>query len=120
MTGHGYSLFWYEGDKDFVRVDWKHGVVFAPPDRIFHQHFNTSPTPSRYLALALGNLRYPLTTEKRNIILGVDVSVRDGGAQIEYQDQDPRIHPIFLSELAKHGVPSAMGRFIGESAVKAA
>jgi uncharacterized RmlC-like cupin family protein len=116
VTGHGYSLLWYEGDPDFVRVDWQHGVVFAPPDQMFHQHFNTSPQPARYLAVAMGSLRYPFTSDKRRVFLGMDVSVKDGGCQIEYENQDPRIHKIFLAELAKHGVKSGMGRFIDEAA----
>ena len=115
VTGKGYSLLWHEGDEDFARVDWRHGVVFAPPDMMYHQHFNVSPRPSRYLAVALGSLRYPLTTEKRNLFAGVDVSVRDGGRQIEYADQDPRIHEIYLSELGAGGVTSRMGEHIDET-----
>jgi hypothetical protein len=42
--------------------------------------------------------------------------VQEGGCQIEYEDQDPRIHRIYLEELAKHGVASGMGAFIDESA----
>jgi uncharacterized RmlC-like cupin family protein len=108
-VGEGYSLFWHQGDKDFVRVDWKPGVVFAPTDGIFHQHFNTSREPARYMAIALGSLRYPLTADKVKIFTGVDVDVKQGGAQIEYTDQDPRIHTLYLSELAKTGVKSEMG-----------
>ena len=103
VTGHGYSLLWYEGQSDYVRVDWKHGVVFAPPDMMFHQHFNTSPEPTRYLAVAFGGLRYPFSEDKKKTFLGMDVSVKDGGRQIEYEDQDPRIHRIFEQELAKYG-----------------
>ena len=33
VTGHGFSPLWYEGEKDFVRIDWKHGWVFARPTR---------------------------------------------------------------------------------------
>jgi uncharacterized RmlC-like cupin family protein len=115
VTGHGYSLLWYEGDKDFVRVDWQHGVVFAPPDQMFHQHFNTSPDPARYLAIAFGSLRYPFTEQKRHVFTGMDVSVRDGGCQIEYEHQDKRIHRIYLEELAKYGVQSKMAKFIDEA-----
>jgi cupin superfamily acireductone dioxygenase involved in methionine salvage len=116
INGTGYSLLWYEDDEDFVRVDWDHGVVFAPPDGMYHQHFNTGADPARYLAIALGGLRYPMTTEKRAVFMGMDVNVRDGGAQIEYEDQDPRIHALFLAALAKHGATSGMGGFIDESA----
>ena len=116
VTGHGYSLLWYDGEKDFVRVDWQHGVVFAPPDQMFHQHFNTSPNPARYLAVAMGSLRYPFTADKKRVFMGMDVNVKDGGCQIEYEHQDPRIHKIFLAELAKHGVKSGMARFVNEAA----
>ena len=39
----------------------------------------------------------------------------EGGAQVEYEDQDPRIHRIWLGEIAQHGVESRMGPFIDES-----
>jgi len=42
--------------------------------------------------------------------------VKDGGCQIEYEHQDPRIHRIYLEELRKHGVKSGMARFIDERA----
>jgi hypothetical protein len=48
--------------------------------------------------------------------MGMDVNVRDGGAQIEYEDQNPRIHALYLDALAKNGVTSGMGGFIDESA----
>ena len=116
VTGHGYSLLWYDGEKDFVRVDWQHGVVFAPPDQMFHQHFNTADHPARYLAVAMGSLRYPFTADKRRVFMGMDVNVKDGGCQIEYEHQDPRIHQIYLSELAKYGVKSGMAKFVNEAA----
>jgi 5-enolpyruvylshikimate-3-phosphate synthase len=45
----------------------------------------------------------------------MDVSVRDGGCQIEYEHQDKRIHRIYLEELAKYGVQSKMAKFIDEA-----
>jgi mannose-6-phosphate isomerase-like protein (cupin superfamily) len=117
VTGHGYSLLWYDFAQDLVRVDWRHGVVFAPPDQMFHQHFNTAPDPARYLAVAFGGLRYPFTQAKRHVFTGMDVSVQEGGCQIEYEDQDPRIHGIYLDELAKNGVKSGMGTFIDETPI---
>jgi hypothetical protein len=90
--------------------------VFAPPDQMFHQHFNTSPDPARYLAVAFGGLRYPFTEAKRHVFRGMDVKVQEGGCQIEYEDQDRRIHGIYLEELRKHGVTSRMGKFIDETA----
>jgi uncharacterized RmlC-like cupin family protein len=115
VKGAGHSLLWYEGDEDFTRVDWHPGVVFAPPDQMFHQHFNTSTDPARYVPIACGSTRYPLTQAKKNVTLGVDVSVQHGGCQIEYEDQDPRIHGIFLDALANNGGESLMADFIDET-----
>jgi len=108
VKGTGYSLLWYERDEEFRKVDWRHGVVYAPPDMMFHQHFNTSPEPARYLAVAFGGLRYPFTEDKRNTFLGMDVNINDGGRQIEYEDEDPRIREIYERELAATGAPLRM------------
>ncbi len=116
IHGSGYTLFWYEGDRDFHRVDWRHGMVYAPPENMFHQHFNTSPQPARYLAIGFGTKRYPIVHARRvgSETVRTDVSVKDGGGQIEYEDQDPRIHALWLEELRKTGVPSQMGKFFDE------
>jgi mannose-6-phosphate isomerase-like protein (cupin superfamily) len=110
VTGAGYTLIWNEGDADFERHDWRHGVAFvAPPDRL-HQHFNTGAAPARHLAVSLGSRRYPVLARiaKRN--LAPEASVQDGGLQVDFADQDPRIHPMWLDELARSGVASRMER----------
>ena len=119
IDGQGYSLLWYEGNKDFVRVDWSHGVVCTPPADMFHQHFNTGSRPSRYLAVQFGSIRYPILGMKREMWdVGVDKSQEEGGAQIEYENQDPRIHPQWLSEIDKNGVKSKMGDIFDEAAMR--
>jgi len=119
VTGHGYSLLWFEGQQDFLRLDWKHGVVFPPADKQFHQHFNTSTAPARYLATGTGGLRYPLTFGQRRSLLGVkpgekgavSTSIKEGGDQYEYEDQDARIHKIWLEEMKKNGVEPKMQKW---------
>ncbi|HEV8020943.1 MAG TPA: hypothetical protein VGP41_06735 [Candidatus Lustribacter sp.] len=111
LTGDGYSLLWDQAGGDFTRVDWKHGVVFPPCEGQFHQHFVTSNHASRYVATGLGNIRYPLTESGRRQSLATaerkqatSRSIKEGGNQIEYEDQDPRIHPIWLEEMRKRGI----------------
>jgi hypothetical protein len=72
---------------------------------------------ARYVATAMGSTRYPFTAEKRAIKRGVDVDVRKGGNQIEYEHQDPRIHRLFLEELAANGVACRMGDFMDETQI---
>jgi mannose-6-phosphate isomerase-like protein (cupin superfamily) len=119
VHGSGYTLLWYEGDKDFQRVEWDHGMLFAPPDQMFHQHFDTSKEPARYLAIGLGSKRYPVIQRRRagSENNRSDVSIKKGGRQVEYEDQDPRIHPLWLQEIAKTGVTSKMGDFFDEEAM---
>lgn len=115
VAGTGYSLMWYQGDKDHVRIDWHHGVVFSPPDMMYHQHFNTGPDPARYLAMNMGNRRYPFTNERKKQAAALGVSVKDGGRQIEYEDQDPRLHRMYLDALAKYKAPCLMNEVMDES-----
>ena len=117
IHGTGYTLLWNEGDRDFQRVDWRHGMCFAPPDNMFHQHFDTSPQAARYVAVGFGSKRYPVIWDRRVGSEGkrTDVSIKEGGAQIEYAEQDPRIHALWLAELRRTGVKSQMGQFFDET-----
>ena len=81
------------------------------PRMMIHQHFNTSPQPARYLAVAYGSLRYPFSAEKRALIQGVDVNVKDGGRQVEYEDEDPEIRRLFEAELRKTGAECRMRKW---------
>ncbi|HZS64508.1 MAG TPA: hypothetical protein VFA53_08440 [Xanthobacteraceae bacterium] len=118
VTGSGYTLMWKEGDADFERHEWRHGFVFAPPDGMFHQHFNTGKEPARYLAVSLGSHRYPVLARKVERKTRPEASVDEGGIQINYEDQDPRIHRIWLRELDKAGVPSRMSRYFDEEKIR--
>ena len=44
-----------------------------------------------------------------------DADVKKGGRQIEYSDQDPRLHQQWLDAIAETGVGSDMGEFIDET-----
>jgi uncharacterized RmlC-like cupin family protein len=112
VTGKGYSLGWYKGESDMIRVDWTHGVVFAPPDNMFHQHFNAGPTPARYLATIFGSVRYPFLANKRALNEGaVDTDVKLGGNQIEYEDQFPLIAEMFDQAARENGFEVKMSKY---------
>ena len=121
VTGSGYSLFWWDDAKDFMRLDWKHGMVFPPPEGQWHQHFNTGTNPTRYLATSVGSIRYPLTARKRRSTgttkdakIAVATSAKKGGDQIEYEDQDPRIHPLWIEEMRRNGAGPKMQKYFAD------
>jgi hypothetical protein len=103
LTGVGYSLLWFRGEKP-RKVDWKDGAVISPAHMEYHQHFNTGPTPARYLALRLGNLDRSGNREgSENGLPMSTISEREGGWQVDYGDQDPAVHELFKAECAKNG-----------------
>jgi mannose-6-phosphate isomerase-like protein (cupin superfamily) len=106
LDGVGFSLLWREGDAEWQKCDWRPGAVVVPPEMWFHEHFNSGPDPARYLALRFTGLHY----KQRGAFSGgeADVSVKLGGAQIEYEDEDPAIHELFERELASHGATCRM------------
>lgn len=119
-TGEGYSLLWYEGDSEFKEIPWRHGVMYAPPFWMMHQHFNTCAEPARYLACSLGSRRYPfISFRKVSAEGGGSTSIQDGGRQIEYLDQDPRLHRKWLEAIKANGVKSQMGDIFDEAAILA-
>ena len=83
-------------------------MVIVPWEDCYHQHFNTGAEPARYLALRGGG------TGGRQYMAGAlaDVSLKLGGWQVEYEDEDPEIHRIFEAEVAKHGGTCMMKHFI--------
>lgn len=120
VDGEGFSLLWYEGDSEFKRLPWRHGFMYSPPFWMFHQHFNTGSQPARYVACSLGSRKYPFLALRRRSAEGSGaVSVSQGGRQIEHEDQDPRVHRMFLEALAESGVASQMGDIFDEPKIMA-
>lgn len=108
LNGVGFSLLWQEGTER-RKCDWKEGgMVVVPAEDCFHQHFNTGSTPARYLALRPSGIRYFAAVRGE----GADVSIKEGGWQVEYEDEDPQIHRLFEEELARHGAICRMKALI--------
>ena len=115
LDGVGYSLMWtdmpqYSKAPKQVRVDWKEGTLFVPPDRWFHQHFNGGATAAKYMATTWIGGKYWVKgmagggrTHRLNTI-----SFHHGGNMVDYPDEDPMIREMFQAELRKHGVEFRM------------
>jgi quercetin dioxygenase-like cupin family protein len=111
LSGTGYSLLWPE-DEERQRFDWKPGGMVVPPRNWFHQHFNSGATPARYLALRWGSRRYRMGDAFSSGEGKTDVDVKQGGAQIEYADEDPAIHQLFDAELRRTGAACGMKEMV--------
>jgi len=111
IAGSGYTLVWKEGDAAFERLELRPGSIFALTQDTLHQHFNPGAEPLRYLAISIGSDRYPMLARKLKRRQVFDASVKDGGLQIDYQDQDPRIHALWRDEIAATGAASRMEQY---------
>src|ERR1700704_1258035 len=103
LSGEGYSLMWQEGEEP-RRYDWQVGTLIVPPNKWFHQHFNTGPTPARYLAF---KHEVALIRNAQGVPTAW-ISRRVGGDQLDYADEEPRIRNMFAESLAKHGMTPRM------------
>jgi quercetin dioxygenase-like cupin family protein len=106
LNGKGYSLMWQQGE-EIKRFDWQYGSFVSPPRNWFHQHFNTSPTSARYIALRWGGKKHPFNFRGE---YKTDADLKKGGDQIEYEDESPEIRRLFASELVKEGIALNMPR----------
>ena len=97
LDGIGYSLLWFKGEEP-RKVDWKDGSVLSPKDQEFHQHFNSGPTPVRYLAFRLG------AADTRRWLAA---AMPD---QIESENEDPSIYDLYEAECGRHGVKVTLPR----------
>ena len=96
LDGEGYSLLWFEGEER-KKVDWVDGSVLSPKEWEYHQHFNTGPAPTRYLAFRFGGF----------------YATREGGGapdQIETDNEDPAIYDLYERECAQNGVQVTLPR----------
>lgn len=109
ISGQGYSILWPEGGEP-QRIDWGPGSVVVPPSQWFHQHFNSGALPARYLGLRWNNWRYRFMKEasRKNEIF---TSIKEGGCQVEFEDEDPAIHRDFEAALRQVGATCRMGAY---------
>ena len=97
LGGEGYSTLHFEGHER-IRADWKDGTIFSPQHWEYHQHFNTGPTPARYLACTFG----------RAVVVSQNAHADTN--QIEYEDEDPEVYELYEQECAKSGAKVVLPR----------
>ncbi|MDP2718472.1 MAG: cupin domain-containing protein [Dehalococcoidia bacterium] len=106
ISGKGYSMMWPEG-KEPVKIPWQSGSILVPPDKWFHQHFNTGTEPARYMALRWGSQKYIFPA-----LWKADDGSAVGKDQIEYGDENPAVRKMFEEELSRNGIKSKMDGII--------
>jgi hypothetical protein len=97
LSGEGYSLYWRKGEPA-ERIDWGYGTLHSPSLGLWHQHFNVSDKPARYLAIGFGSFRYPFLREKLEVLERTYTTKSE--FQIDYEDEDPAIREQFDAECA--------------------
>ncbi len=106
LSGVGYDLQWPNGVKPAPgvplgeRIDYQRHTILTNGAG-YHQHFNISEEPIRYLVLRFGNPRFS----------GGGSGTRNEDAvnsNIEFENEDPAIREMFQQELGKRGLESAM------------
>ena len=107
LSGDGYDLQWPEGvypspGMEWEQLSYKAGTLMSPGPG-YHQHFNCSAEPIRYLVLRYGNPRFAGYVGTRY--------KETGGPQIQFKEEDPAIRLHFEKELASRGAVSHMENY---------
>jgi len=109
LSGEGYDLQWAPGSNPtkgdrFERIDYGKGALVTPGIG-YHQHFNPSPEPMRYVVLRFGNPRYQGSANAR--------FRETGGTNMEFGDEPSAIRELFESEVAARNATSDMAQYAG-------
>jgi len=118
LIGEGYVLVWprelgvhpysdRRGDQ-VLSIPWGPRTIYCPPDGWYHQHFNSDSRPARHIAVygpptALSGFSSVIGGD-----FGANVSFREGGTLIDYEDEDPVVRQYFEEILGRKGLRSAM------------
>ena len=78
--------------------------MIVPPNKWFHQHFNSGNTPARYLAF---KHEVALIRNSQGVPTAW-ISRRVGGEQIDYADETAEVRNMFADSLSKRGITPAM------------
>ena len=119
LKGEGYVLLWpheygmhpYQDGHtgEVVEMRWQARSIYSPPAGWYHMHFNTSSETARHIAI-YGALTPRITVF--DAFIGEELSImtdsKQGGALIEYEDEDPAIRERFEAILAEKGIESRM------------
>jgi len=116
--GQGYVLT-QRGNEPRIRCDWQEGSLYlsgAGAGIWLHQHFNVGSTPATYLVMNQGISRKHASNRwqasESTVLRGGEISGKEGGRQVEYEDEARDIHEIFESELNKRGIACKMKKMV--------
>lgn len=107
LAGQGMTLSRSDPEEPRARVDWKHGIAFAPAALAFHQHFNVGAAPARLLRVEFGTINYPILRPRRRAYGDTNVYA-SGNAEVAYADEAPELRRDWLATLKSRGVPNRM------------
>ncbi|MPZ12846.1 MAG: hypothetical protein GEU73_00190 [Chloroflexi bacterium] len=103
------------GHGDEVVIEpWKAGGLYSPPGNWFHAHFNTGPVPARHLAFYGGTGFGDVIPQRADDFSAIHESVREGGRQIDYSEEDPVVRRLYKTMLDQKGIPVDMPDFLFE------
>jgi hypothetical protein len=112
LSGEGYDLQWAPGvlpglGVEWKRADFKRGSLMTNGHGI-HQHFNTSDEAARYLVLRCADFPFGGGSKANEAARGVRGQEMGDRIQIEFENEDPRIRPMFEEECRRRSVRCAM------------